>query len=481
MSAASCIDAVAEHRSGRCSTAPAGQRSGRRANAGDILLTHAYYASLTRTEKRRIQPYAPLGILYLAAFLRQRGRRVRVFDTTFAPGIGDFINHIERRPPALVAISVLETTRPNARGMMDACERRGIPVVAGGPDPSSDPAWYARRGIPAVIGEGEETMAALLDAGDVPDRAVAGVYISDGTFVPRPPAANPDLLPFPARDLIDYAPYFAAGKKYHGGTCLQLAASRGGPACGIGENDPGAPAPCRMRAARAVAEEMQFVKMIYGPDRLWFVDQDFGADAAWVGEFRQAVAALRARVPFECSLRAETVTDDLLRQLKDAGCFRIWYGAASGSPRVLERMRAGFGVADLTRACARTRAAGIEAAYSLVLGHPAETVADVDLTRQLVRTTRPDRCRVTVAYPQKGTRFFREVERELLPVRYADRREDDRILTFRNRYSQNFYDMACRVIEQEALAGAPAGASLSRRLKCGAYRIGYRIIKNGLT
>jgi len=484
MIAAHSIDAVMGRGTEKQSTNAAPKPTFRRQQtAGDILLTHAYYINLTRNEKRLMRPYAPLGLLSLAAYLRQEGYRVRVFDTTFQKGIGSFTQYIERHRPPLVAISVCETTRCNAAAMLRACNRCGIPVVVGGPDVSSDPALYLNCGASvAVVGEGEETMAELLGdfaawnpaenrgsrAGGA--RRIDGVFRAGGRFISRRPIENLDLLPFPARDSIDYPAYLGAWKKRHGVTSMQIIASRGCPVFG---------APYRLRSARSVAEEMLFLKMIYGPDRLWFADDVFGGDAAWVSEFRQEVTCLRARMPFECSCRADLVDDGVLRQLKEAGCFRIWYGVASGSPAMLGRMGMQFGIADVSRACLLTKKAGIEAGYYLELGYPDEGVEDVELTRKLIRQTQPDHCRVTMAHPHKGTALYRAVEKRLLPVWYADRMEDDRILTFKSAFSQNFYDMARRLISQESLVYRSVRAPLTARLKYDMYRIGYGIMRNG--
>jgi len=48
-----------------------------------ILLTHGYFLAEDPKEQRIMKPYAPLGLLYLAAYLEQRGLASEVFDTTF--------------------------------------------------------------------------------------------------------------------------------------------------------------------------------------------------------------------------------------------------------------------------------------------------------------------------------------------------------------------------------------------------------------
>jgi radical SAM superfamily enzyme YgiQ (UPF0313 family) len=448
----------------------------------DILLTHAYYLARTRGERKEMRPYVPLGSLYVAAYLRQEGHRVAFFDTTFKNGIDEFARALDRYRPALVGISVMETTRANAVAMIRLCGERGITVVAGGPDASAEPEYYIENGARfVVVGEGERTMAELLTAvkGGEPVDGIDGLFTADGFFRPRSPIENLDELPFPAHDLVDYPAYFAAWKERHGFSSLQLSVSRGCPYRCSWCSKPVFGSGHRIRSAKNIAEEMQFVKMLYQPDRIRFADEIFSANADWVRSFRDEVLARRARIPFECISRVDLVDGEVLASLRDAGCFRIWYGIESGSQKMLERMRKDFNVEDVRRAARLTKGAGIEVGYYVMLGYPSEEIADVELTRRLIRETRPDRCGVTLAYPQKGSRFYAEVERDLLPLRFGDRRENDNLLTFKSRYSQNFYDVARGFIACESHLYAPAGATLLDRVKYGMYKLGYGVMKTG--
>jgi anaerobic magnesium-protoporphyrin IX monomethyl ester cyclase len=50
----------------------------------DILLTHGYFLWDDEKERQIMKPYAPLGILYISAYLKREGFDVEVFDTTFS-------------------------------------------------------------------------------------------------------------------------------------------------------------------------------------------------------------------------------------------------------------------------------------------------------------------------------------------------------------------------------------------------------------
>ena len=85
-----------------------------------------------------------------------------------------------------------------------------------------------------------------------------------------------DLLPFPARDLVDIRRYRSAWNDVHGFFALNLVASRGCPykcnwcAKPIYGNS------FNVRSSESVASEMLELRERFGADYLWFADDLFG-------------------------------------------------------------------------------------------------------------------------------------------------------------------------------------------------------------
>ena len=132
----------------------------------DLLLTHGYFLWEDDKEREIMQPYPPLGLLYVSAYLRRAGFAVEIFDSTFrdqARAAGP----AGRRAPASLG-HLHQPHDPGQRGAGSLARRPG--ATAGrwswaGPEAANYPEQYLDHGADVVVaGEGEETLAELLPA-----------------------------------------------------------------------------------------------------------------------------------------------------------------------------------------------------------------------------------------------------------------------------------------------------------------------------
>ncbi|MBU1146985.1 MAG: radical SAM protein [Candidatus Omnitrophica bacterium] len=84
---------------------------------------------------------------------------------------------------------------------------------------------------------------------------------------------------------------------------------------------------------------------------------------------------------FSISWQGESIvrpdmTGDLLKKMKDAGCYHMAYGIESGSQRVLDSMKKRFKIIDTERLIRETHEAGIKTALNFMFGFPTETEED---------------------------------------------------------------------------------------------------------
>lgn len=456
----------------------------------DITLVHPLFISKDPVEQRLMTPYFPLGLLYLGAVLRQRGYEVEMFDCAFRQDYAEFEDYMARRRPPVVGITSLITVRRHALLLADIAHRHGARVVLGGPDPSGIPERYlyyqgedGSYPVDAVVfDEGEitvqevadhffqrkESAAALRDIAGLRLRGANGDVLATA---PRPLIDDLDSLPSPARDLVDFEPYREAWRQAHGYWSLSLINTRGCPyACSwcqkavFGRT-------YRSRSAAHVADEMRKIKQDYDPDRLRVVDDITGVRKNWVPVWRDEVLARDAVIPFECLTRVNLATRDMLTALKEMGCEKIYFGAESGSQKVLDAMDKGIRVEEIYRAAELCKELGIEMYYFMMVGYPGEGWEDLLLSVRLLRETLPDTFSTTIAYPLPGTKFFEEVrDRLVFDADWSldwDYTAENKLLFQRGRYNTFFYRWVIRWFHAEwadARLDPDDGFGLLRRL-----------------
>jgi anaerobic magnesium-protoporphyrin IX monomethyl ester cyclase len=370
----------------------------------DLLLGQAYYLRFDPKLLQARQPYAPLGTLYAASCLRERGHRVALFDAMLAGSVDEWRVALARHRPRIAVIyedsfnylskMCLLRMREAALEMIDHAARARVPVVVSGSDATDHPDLYLRRGAAAVIiGEGEVTLAELADgllAGRAIDE-VAGIAHLDDAGAVRRTGARPfirslDQLPRPAWDLVDTDRYRAIWRERHGFYSMNLATTRGCPYHCNWCAKPIYGQRYATRSPEAVVDEIAWLKQHFAPDHLWIVDDVFGLKPGWVEAFAALVNERRVRVPFRCLMRADQVTDSVARALADAGCRMLWMGAESGSQKVLDAMEKGLRVDDIRRASRLLQANGVDVGVFLQFGYPGETWDDIEATLQLTRS-----------------------------------------------------------------------------------------------
>ena len=70
-----------------------------------IQVSHSYYLQYDRKQWERGKPYPPLATIQVAAFLRQHGHEVTLFDTMLADGVEAYAASLHAAAPTLVPLS----------------------------------------------------------------------------------------------------------------------------------------------------------------------------------------------------------------------------------------------------------------------------------------------------------------------------------------------------------------------------------------
>jgi radical SAM superfamily enzyme YgiQ (UPF0313 family) len=461
-----------------------------------VLLTHGYFLGDDVKEQRLMRPYPPLGILYLAAYLENRGIPAEVFDTTFSSRA-----LLERRlidvRPDVVGIYTNLMTKVNVLSIMRFIRAQpelvSTRIVLGGPEVTHHVDRFLEHGADViVIGEGEETMHALIAAwseGGITARLseTPGIAFRDteGKVVrtpARPLLRSLDELPMPKRDALDLKPYLDAWRAKHGTNAVSVSTMRGCPySCRwcsravYGES-------YRRRSPGLVVDEIQAIIDRYHPDSLWFVDDVFTINHKWLEGLADELDRRGVKVPYECITRADRLNERSVSLLKRSGCFRVWIGAESGSQKILNAMDRRVTVDQVREMIHLSKKHGIETGTFIMLGYPGETEADIEATIEHLKRSDPDQFTITVSYPIKGTPFYDQVAKEMVDTGPWER-SSDREIRLRHSHSSWYYWFATTRVVNEVkhfklardAASVPSLAAAKHRLAALVGRAGMRI------
>ncbi len=269
---------------------------------------------------------------------------------------------------------------------------RNTPVVFGGTHMTIFPE-QSMNAAPAVdigvIGEGEETVRDLLlyFEGKKPLEDIPGiVYRKNGGLAKTPGRQvieDIDKLPFIDREIFDLKRYVPLPNQYRRLPLMHMITSRGCPyRCAFCFEGGKFGHKHRRQSPQRVIDEMSNLLEKYGIREFSFWDDNFLLPRQWVVEFCRLIKEKKMDIVWSCYSRVNDVSPEILRTIRDAGCYNIFYGLESGVQKLLDNLNKRTTVEQNRKAVQWANEAGLEVRGSFMLAIPGETPA---LGRQTIR------------------------------------------------------------------------------------------------
>ena len=357
-----------------------------------------------------------LGVMYMASFLRENtDHKVRILDTIVNRyDYKDIERELTKYNPDVVGIpaltfNIIDTLKVAAlsKKVNNECK-----IILGGPHVNLFPnETITQKNIDfLVLGEGEITFTELVDSlnNKTPLKKVKGVVFKEGGKIiktePRPLINDLDNLPFPARDLTQYKKYYSLLAKRSPITTMFT--SRGCPYKCVFCDRPHLGKVFRARSAENVFEEMkECVRM--GIHEIAIYDDTFTVDKKRVNDLCNLIIKNKLDVSWDIRARVDTIDKGLLRLLYKAGCERIHFGVEAGTQKILNNLRKGITIEQVTKAFRWSRQVGITTLAYFIIGSPGETLKEINQTFNFALKIRPDYLHLSAMTPFPGTELYR--------------------------------------------------------------------------
>jgi radical SAM superfamily enzyme YgiQ (UPF0313 family) len=403
------------------------------------------------------QPYAPLGTLYAASFLRENGYKVSLFDTMFSEYPEEVIPVLEKIKPDFFVIyddgfnyltkMCLTNMRNAAFKMIRLAKANGCTVIVSSSDATDRFEMYLDAGADFILlGEAEVTLLKLVNGiqkNETDFFNIEGLaFLNNDTIVKtvkRSVMKDLDQLPFPAWDIIDIEPYRQSWMKHAGYFSMNVATTRGCPFKCNWCAKPIYGNRYNTRSPQNVVNELIMLKAKFQFDHIWFCDDIFGLKPGWIKEFADLIEKEKLSFKFKMQGRVDLLLkENNIKDLSRAGCDNIWMGAESGSQKILDAMDKGTTVQQIFEATRLLKKNKIKPSFFIQFGYPGETYEDIKKTIAMINKLLPYEIGISVSYPLPGTVFYEKVKSELKEkTNWTD--SNEMALLFHNNYQPAFY------------------------------------------
>jgi anaerobic magnesium-protoporphyrin IX monomethyl ester cyclase len=374
--------------------------------------------------KKMVGAAPPLGMLYIATYLREEGIDVSILDeTTHGFSLKGTLDWVKKEDPDILGFSTCSSSGRKAALIAEKVkeENPNIITVFGN--------FYATFNAERILkkypfvdvivrGEGEYTSLELAKCLEKKSflKKVLGINFRENKKIISTPdrslIRDIDSLPFPDREMLDFeyhnttAGIVVAPKKFS-----SFVTSRGCVFhcrfCGCRRL---ARDLWRSRSVKNIVEELHLLSS-QGYKQFLFVDDNFTLNPKRVIKICRRLKKERVDVEFFAEGRVDHCPENMLREMARANCKMMYFGIENASQKVLDYYDKRTNAKQAVDAVRKARKAGIDVIVtSFILGAPHETRRDIQNTLKFARKLQVDIPQFNILATFPGTDIWEELK-----------------------------------------------------------------------
>ena len=374
---------------------------------------------LQRIIYKKVRPYVPYGLLYIATFLQSNGIRSRVYNADLEKPDNIQNNKdeiwneikkvIETEKPDVVAIGVLTPQHEYALKIASIVKSfdEKIPVILGGVHATFVFEEMIRDvNVDFIVrNEGEETTLELIQklVENSSFENINGItYIKNGDIVSNPirePIKNLDAIPFPDRELILDNNFYpksefgiiipCRGCPFNCSFCSSFKYSK-----------------YRGRSAKNIVDEIEYIKEKYHIMEFWMEGDNFFINKRELIDFCKELKDRKLKIIWGSMARVDIIDDNTVKEMKSSGLCNISLGIESGSQEILNVINKRITVDQIKKAVKILKKRGIFVNTYWMVGFYEETPDSINQTKNLIKKIKPHLVRTFIMTPFPGSEEF---------------------------------------------------------------------------
>lgn len=360
-------------------------------------------------------PFPPLGILYIARSLKDNRKikkelNIDIYDLATENDPFNKVDQIASKNYDIYGITSTTSQYPYALKIAELIKtaNKDSYVVIGGVHPSVID-FFINKNVPDKL-----LYKKMVDSFNIFDVVLKGEGedVFNKLFTKPSSRTNPLIIDggltsniniFPARELVDMKKY---NYKILSKNATQIMSARGCPfrcnfCCG---RDIKNLSNIRLRDIDSILEELDFLNSKYGYSAFFFHDDEFNISKKRTIELCKR---LKERdYIFRAFVKAELFTEEIAKNMHDAGFVEIGCGIESGSQRILDLVNKRSTVEDNTIVAKLCHKYDMNLKAFTMIGNLDETLKDIELTKKWIIDNKPNDFDLTIFTPYPGSIIY---------------------------------------------------------------------------
>jgi len=167
----------------------------------------------------------------------------------------------------------------------------------------------------------------------------------------------------------------------------------------------------RYRSIDDVVSEIRLLRNRYGVREIHIEDDNFTLNKNFVKTFCRRLLDEKLDVFWYCSsgLRLDSLDEEILTLMKQAGCYTLTIAIESGSQRVLDLMKKDLKIDEIEKRVLLMNKTGYKPTGLFMLGYPGETMGEMKDTLRFAMRLGLKRAQFAIFHPLPGSEIYDEL------------------------------------------------------------------------